>query len=428
MSKYIERNVLPQFKYYNFCGGEKIYWNVDNESGFLACDGSTGNGISYTMDDLTAWDELLLCVKAIKIGQATDEEANKIRMGWFSPQLRTSAQKSLLQFCNLFINCMYAKEHYLEVNQRRFSELLDDDFSDMSQRKTLIKLNEIADIIEIAKLIPKLQGMPSTYDSGESYIPKLLLINAELHKEYKRRNDLKLEYEFLKKCLMNEEVVVVVNGESAERKMSFLISYNHDEIQFYMLDPINGLSIFLITKQDFYDERLSGNGDDAVIISDKLRCHPRGNRDCFGDDNKTCYYNCHDSECTCLTKQLNVVAAIVYAYQEYKRKTMNATSGPSAEKASGINNSKNKTKPFIPDGMMRLYDIKLSQDELIRINKYNMYSKLKSQYTSSEKCPHTRRGTMRYNPKTGKRDIKVKGSIIHKDKYTGFASTDRVNQ
>ena len=74
-----------------------------------------------------------------------------------------------------------------------------------------------------------------------------------------------------------------------------------------------------------------------------------------------------------------------------------------------------------------MYDIKLSDEELIRANKFTAY-KARSAYPSTEKSPHTRRGTMRFNPKTGKRDIKVKGSIVHKDRYEGFASAERIKE
>lgn len=45
----------------------------------------------------------------------------------------------------------------------------------------------------------------------------------------------------------------------------------------------------------------------------------------------------------------------------------------------------------------------------------------------TEKRPHIRKATIRYNPRTGKRDIIVSSCVIHRDRFKGFETADRIN-
>ncbi len=284
----------------------------------------------------------------------------------------------------------------------------------------------------MASMLLVAQGQPLVIDDNVC-IPKLLLVKDELYKDFKNRNDLPLDYDFLKETLRNECGVIVVNGESAEKKMAFILSVQSGDVIFDMIDPINGVSQFRITKTGpgtgvgyrFGKEGKFLHGTETILYCPKFHCHPRGAYNCDGDGEETCVYG--EGVCTCIRKSLNIAAAITYCYQEYKRKLLETN--PSIPSKSNIGTSnKEKMKPYIPNGMMRLYDIKLSDEELKRANKFEMFSKVKSPYASTEKCPHVRRGTMRFNPKTGQKDIFVRGSIIHKDQYKGFASAERINE
>lgn len=202
----------------------------------------------------------------------------------------------------------------------------------------------------------------------------------------------------------------------------------------YMLDPNNGLTEFYVRSAEAsgeqinwfnqqYDEELIG---DTTIASDSMKCHPRGDYWCAQTrEEEYCLY-CSGKH-NCKHKSLNIAAAIIYCFQEYIKKIRNSTP-KEAERKSGTKHSGGETEKYIPSDMIRTYDIKYSDDELKRFNKFIHFKGRRAEYPSTEKAPHVRRGCMRYNPKTGQKDIVVKGSIIHKDKYQGFVSAERLKE
>ena len=201
-----------------------------------------------------------------------------------------------------------------------------------------------------------------------------------------------------------------------------------------MFDPNYGLSSFRLVKNvrqdsDLYNYFLKQgkplNPDETILYCSRWICHPRGSwlcRENPGD--AVCIYG--RGECSCTKRSLNIAAAVLYCYQEYLK--TNDTGYVKPEKQNASSSDRKPTQPYIPPGMMRLYDVKLSEEEKVKFNKFSLFGGKKSQYTSTEKCPHARRGTMRYNPKTGQKDIIVRGSIIHKDRYEGFASAERITE
>ena len=299
-------------------------------------------------------------------------------------------------------------------------------------------------IVDDGKLTGKVKGVTKALDLVG---PKFLLdtmasvekgaivcqTGVEFYSKSYRNGEAKLDYRTIKNALQDVCYVITINGESAERKMCFFLSRTGEKTYLQMLDPQNGISEFylklfdekeqaVIAFNSSHDEKLAGN---TMLLASRATCHPRGDHDCDGGQNGQCVY-C-DGKHNCKHKSLNIAAAVLYCFQEYIEKISEGKE-IDAEKVTARKNNGISHEAYVPAGMIRLYDIRYSDKELERINKFAMFGKERSEYPSTEKSPHIRRGTMRYNPKTGQKDIKVKGSIIHKDRYEGFASADRIKE
>ena len=440
MPKYIEKNKLPQFQYYNFCEGREYGWDFGNGQDSTAYYKAieTNNGIGPVINTLD-YDE----------GKINFEEAHDD----FEKLLNSDDSALFQQLYDKWITLF--EEHTNEWNLTHFAlnvlravhkdkdialmweERLKKAISNMKPDKTqLLEFLALLDeYLSFALSLRTAQGFPLRYRDGELAYPKMLLIEDKLYNSIKGNKDIQLDYSLIKKAVMNACYVITINGTSAEKKMIFLIVDTGSVISVHMLDRRNGLSKFFVgkiePKNDDAESVLESVFDNTlgtVVAADLWHCHPRGDYACTGNDNldsKACLY-C-DGHHNCKHKSLDIISAVLYCFQEYYKKQITEQyTTPSKSSTSSKNNS--PVKAYIPNGMMRLYDIPMSADEFKRVDKYALFNKQRSDYISTEKSPHVRRGTMRYNPKTGLKDIKVRGSIIHADKYQGFVSAERLKR
>lgn len=445
MAKYIERSILPQFKYYNSYLGKDFSWNVDFTLGGITYvdfdDGHWGYnstaGENSDFCDMNAYEDTYeeLCdlnqteIKKTEVlallAQKDAAFVDKIRHELVKHGFRDSKYREIWE------NRLGKSKK--EFDSKDVVDITDqyDFFMDRSNIMTLFAFVQLA------------QGSPTKFDlSGEVHYPKLLLVEADLYKKCKEADFLDIDFGFLTNALQDETPVIVVNGESAERKMFFVLvreqERDSERCLAYMVDPSNGVSEFVLARH--------ADDNSATIGGNILKCHVRGDywaadcadlraernmeeRNIEDAEDESYYSDCYygkDAQ-TCPRKMMKIIAAITYCYVEYKKKMLNKKIADEKNKYSGARD-KDRTQPFVPSTMIKMYDIKMTEEEKIRFNKYNSFSKNGSSHMSVEKCPHIRRGTLRYNPKTGQKDIRVRGSIVHADRYSGFSSADRVKE
>ena len=499
MAKYIERELLPQFKYYHSYADKECSWNVDFNDG-ANCYVGNPNGFDRAFDlKKLGLPELFLSGERENVvpnphilfdcySEACDLEEmvasdihnpaiDECKLG-IEDMIRSGNEEFCERFREALIRSVIKEDAHKEKWISRIKnlvELFEEAEKHSGSEYVVRSVNYYAELFRMGhdtlKFFEQLQvaqGHPYINCAGNTLFPKLLLLDADLYKKCKNASNLRIDYNFLKEQTRHEAPVIVINGDSAEKKMVFTIINEEadslpsdtddgyidgDFVKIFMLDPANGLSGFFVggLRDSFEsDDRyamIGGNdavrlyersefamiGMNNVTLFDSLSCHPRG--DYFCDECKmmkgnesqpmpSCVYT--GAVNTCKRRMLNIISAVLYCYVEYKKKILNQKADR-AEKYEAARD-RDKTQPFVPTTMVKVYDVKMTDDEYARVDKYGYFSKHWSAHVSTEKCPHIRRGTMRYNPKTGKKDIKVSGSIIHKDKFLGFTTADRLKE
>ncbi len=437
MAKYIDREKLPQFKLYNFCLGDNAGFDIGHGNGVHIWQKQYEEGIENKID--YAEGEFNINVVANDL-QALIGDPNLLAFMWSKYVLHATDKEGFMDrvmcLTSLFLHVIFQDQSVAGRWESRIVTQIKH-LREMEKPKRSALCYALAMIDEVSSFAVYLypaQGFPLPFADGEQYYPKIVLIEDKIYKKTKGLKDLTLDFDFLKKSLGQTTYTITINGESAERKMVFVLHNAGNVIQFAMMDPNNGLSLFYLhrgdsnTAIDAFTEYNLENArnltlpsfpeNTAVITASAWNCHPRGEYGCNGNQTSYCAY--FNGQHNCKHRSLEIVATITYLMQEYFKKNERKE-----EKNNTLSVSDdNHTKPYIPNGMIKLYDIKMSKEEKIRASKFTSFKS--SGYISTEKAPHVRKGCMRYNPKTGQKDIKVSGSIIHKDKYEGFSTADRI--
>lgn len=439
MPKYIEKDKLPQFQYYNFCEGVHDNWGEEPKPYAKYHTGQMGADIEYIGDsegtdiELANDDFQRLLNRGIK---GDDNTWIDVHMDWMdSLRNKKGKQYDLVSYMLIALYAMHKDRYTAEKWKERFDNKVKETFLKENGgvlSETMLFLSMLDEYLSFATTLRTCQGFPLNYNDGDTAYPKMLLIESEFYKKQRDSGEFNLDYSLMKNALRDACYVISINGESAERKMCFCLCDTGTMLTLSMLDPNNGQTRLFVKPfseaseevkeyNSKHEEKLHG---DAVIVADAWRCHPRGDYWCNGKENMCVFC---DGKHNCKHKTLNIAAAVLYCFQEYIRKIKDSKTR-SADKNSSTKANGKEVKTMIPSGMIRMYEIKYSDEELERVNKYAMFGKHRSEYPSTEKSPHVRKGTMRYNPKTGQKDIVVKGSIIHKDRYQGFVSAERLTE
>lgn len=442
MAKYIDREKLPQFNLYKSYAGtdDNLSWNIDfadSSKCFVKDDTYSSDIENYKSPERIDLNQILLMWHKIMTEQDTPVPVQEF--------IRTSVVDFAFRL-STGLSAMMKDERYVDVWKTRLEVLV--------KRKKHGDPKTYAEIflalyegLRMLQYVQLAQGCPVNvpgikYKEPKTEYPKLLLIEADLYKKCKDADYLALDYEFLRDVLETETPVIVINGDSSEKKMFFILEHRNVSedwggISISRIDPQNGISQFSVMPE--YSKGFEKDG--VIITGQPYFCHPKGDYDCKRceeirtqlikdikqnpDTIPPCYYSEHGQ--TCPNKIMKGIAAVVYCYIEYKKKVLNKKSGDSEHKYI-TSRDKDHTQPFVPSGMIKTYDIKMTDEERVLIDKYSRYNKNGSSHASYEMSPHVRRGTMRYNPKTGQKDILVRGCIVHKDKYEGFTSADRITE
>ncbi len=440
MAKYIDREKLPQFQFYRNCNGKDYGWEMGNKYIKIWHPDADGNIVCIEDDDYNLF-ELMNDASDIAHDRMSETEAFEKYVKPHSIADPSSYVCRTMDLAVALIHTMLKDEQIANKWEKRLIETfthLESHYMSgypVEKGQLLYLLCMIENVFMFAESLITAQGFPESYtvDASKRLFPKMLLIEDTVYKKCKETEALSIDYNILNKHLRDSIYVMTVNGESAERKMSFVLSKQGEEILCYMLDPLNGASqihVFPLThnKNDIefvqkYPELapIMQHEDEKALILISAHCHPRGEYDCLVDhpSGTQCFY-C-EGTMSCHKKMMRIFASVLYIAQEYFKRIENETA---SKRGDNDYQKQILSKPFIPKGMIRLYDIKMSKEEMVRMNKFASFSG--SYYTSSEKSPHVRRGFMRYNPKTGRKDIRVSGSIIHKDRYNGFCSAERI--
>lgn len=418
MARYVDRNKLPQFTYFNHHLGDvnksEPWYNYTDGGDLIIYTPEEGKKIYEGIVDKT--EEMTHDIVALR-NQSTSPVHIFEKYG--------TKSEDLYPAINHLIRVMFKEKDTQELWFKKLAECIEkiktlcdmNITSMMSSTRYIVRFIElIRSIILLSSILITTQGFESNY-CGLSY-PKMLFVKDSLYKKIKKNIDaLNLDYSLIKSHL-DMPYVININGDSAEKKMTFVLYESTDRegyesVNIDIVNPKIGLSRFV------YGSSSKGQG---VIAG--LECYPRHDFECQLSK-KSCYYYTKSKETNCVCNTLKVVASILYCYQEYQRKVQ-VQEEVRSQSASSSSDAVPFVKPFIPDGMMRLYDIKYSKEELKRFNKFASFSSTRSPYPSTEKTPHVRRSTWRYNKKTGLRDIHVRACIIHEDRYKGFASAERL--
>ncbi len=438
MAKYIDRELLPQYSLYNSYADKNNGWDLDSVD-----EGIWAGGIRTTPGlDLSAFIDL-------KVSMADPLEVSEIPYYDFS-KIKTFLSSKEWDDIKGMRNALML---WGFKDQNKYSPMWISRFNEAEEK---IKIDDInshryyCDFLDLHynfftlfRHLSIAQGHPFRRTDGSVLYPKLLLIDAELHKKCKNADFLDIDYDFLVEQTEHEVPVIVINGDSAEKKMIFTITNVKDlapdnPVEIHILDPANGMSEFCVSNASSYYNWKTKEYDPVsekyTLMCNPDYCHPRGAYICPGpEDYNRDFYSVsslgvcrYGKSCSnCSKKMMRVIASVLYCYVEYKKKVL---SKEQTERHYETARDKDKTQPFVPSTMIKLFDVKMTDDEYARVDKYGYYGKRWSSYVSTEKSPHVRRGTWRYNPKTGLKDIKVSGCIVHKDKFSGFTSADRINE
>ncbi len=465
MAKYIEKDALPQFNLYKPCESEDFYYNIDFINGnnnyyYDGDEGFTAEAMDFPVDaDIfrTLYEKCFIGnLSKSKIKDAGDSQIIAGEEIQAAKELDTDNGIFMRDMLNIALKNIFYDERYKETWTKRLESVNKD--KNPITGSIFQTISAYYNAASFIKMITVAQGYPYEIGKDRVLFPKLLLIEADLYKKCRDSKEyLDIDFDFLKSQCLNEIPVITINGDSPEKKTIFTITLNSpaalfikkmieesaansdngyisikDIIEIDILTPSNGISRYFVYKNpylytkdgvDYIDER-------AVITTMPSLCHPKGDYNANRCNNTTCVYVPSTTSKTpidtcAITKSVfRKVAAVAYCYTEYRKKSLNKKETPENKQTTAY--EKDKKQPYVPYNMLKLYDVKMSDEEKARFNKFAMYSGKSSAYPSTEKCPHIRRGYMRYNPKTGLKDIAVTGCIIHKDRYQGFASADRL--
>ncbi len=440
MPKYIDKQKLPQFRFFNICDDDngwetsKITRNGKTEEisrAWIKADNSDSElRIDYYAEiETDILYELNNDINELNSSDTTDHRLEQLYEKWISA--KTPNAIKINSYIGVLIRAMVKDAFYA---QKWIEKIVDPapyikelPYEPLKKTLTLtMHIDGVIQMMQFSRLLKACHGFPISATEQNVLYPKMLLIKDEFYKTAKDTANFSFDFEFIRQSLGQEIYIINISGESAEKNMTFTISSEEYGVCIRMLDPRNGPSSFLIkrikdTKINKENNLLLSNcsDDDVCITTQSILCHPRGDYYCNESERPhQCIY-CNGTH-NCKHKSMNIAAAVLYCFQEFQKKehfkrVTHATSG---------NQSKESSAPvFVPDDMIKLYEIKLSKEEKLAIKKYGQ-----SAYPSTEKAPHVRRSTMRFNPKTGEKDIFVRGCVVHKDKYTGFSSAYRINE
>ena len=241
------------------------------------------------------------------------------------------------------------------------------------------------DKVFISDTIAKKSGKRYQYDekNGRYYyeipqVPKLLLINNELYDNYKDFKD--IDNEIIEKII-----------ENMDKTVNYIINIQHEEVAEYSyyvsLKSEKGIEIHRIGKFSFADY-----------------CSKSIKKKTMTNDMKTMLY--------CLLDYL-----IEYKKLESKKKKY-------VHNENSSNIKETVSSKFISKSSVKVFDLKKDDEQLeaYRYTKRNVAGWLKGY----AKSPHTRRGHIR-KLKNGK-EVYVRASVIHKDRFDSIESAHRINQ
>lgn len=130
------------------------------------------------------------------------------------------------------------------------------------------------------------------------------------------------------------------------------------------------------------------------------------------------HYFCNTSYNKCPNDRANIILSLMHALLEYLQLKENRQY---YKEPKTINPESKPIKKYYANNGIAVYDYHPNEAfEIIDT------IEIKAGHRGYEVRPHIRAGTMRYNPKTGKKDIYVKPAIVHKEKYDGYKTADRL--
>lgn len=369
MGKYVERSMLPVFRY---------------------CRVMEDDDFDQLMEDYDFVKEL-----------AEDIVSNHVLY------LKKNDEKRLKALLNRFYLGEYQDLIFTDqMLKGRFQFEYNDETKDTPKKYLLHMLSVMMDLFQMSLTIRTMQGEIFLYSGDKDIYPKLFLITEEFYTPFKKNPSMDF-YDLFRLLPAGVCFNTFIQGSLKECKYGVMIwRGNGDIIKITLLDPFCADYDFILIKA----------GEHSYSLASVFGCTLKNKNRCERYRGVT--NPCVNSFDECPTKKLQVVHAVLLCMQEYliKKNIQNRNKKQSKSKKNTLAG----TEKLHMDGMIAVYDYFSDKD----YEKVGIRERSESSCTGTKKRPHVRSGHERHL-RSGD-VVNVKSSIIHKDDFSGYETGERI--
>lgn len=388
MAKYISKENLPVFKYVNPVNMD-FYKEVQNDLSAM---------LEYFVKILESekLDKLY-----IKIDTFSEEERIHIgdliaKCGEYYPQcffLDGPGQQGILS---------KIKEYVGKMNLAKGRGFFD--ITQFVEKDLKVIFGLCIRMLNIITFTAVLQGKIFDECEGHVYYPKLFLITDNFFKE--KTASLSMDFDDLFRLFpLENSFETFIQGNNRESKQGFhVVKTKDDEIAVFIWDRTCGCYAFSLIRK----------GEKSYLLAPTISCGQKKDlRRCpkWKGKGKSCVEKYAD----CPERRIQAAHAVLLCLQEYlvRKKRLQVTERKKVKKTA----EKERIKDFQPEDMIAVFDY--GENVLTKTLKFSGDGN-----NGIQKRPHIRAGHDRHL-KNGE-VVHVKGCVIHKDRYDGYLSADRI--
>ena len=369
MGKYVERSMLPVFKYCKVMEADDFEQLMDDYGYIEGLAKKMMSAPSFRLNDIIE-QRLVALLRRFDTGEYQD----------------------------LILTDLVPKGRF------RFEFSYDDET--MPKTYVLQMIYIMMEIFQMGLAIRIMQGKVPICDDRDIILPKLFLITEEFYTPYKKERSMDF-YELFRLFPPGICFNTFIQGSLKECKYGLTVWRGEtDVIKVALLDPFCASYDFVLKKA----------GEHSYSLVPDSCCKLRSGERCelYQDYMKPCV-NSFDE---CPTKKLQVVHAVLLCMQEYliKKNIQNRNK----KQAKSKKNTLSGTEKLHMDGMIAVYDYFSDKD----YEKIGIRERSESSCTGTKKRPHVRSGHERHL-RSGD-VVNVKSSIIHKNDFSGYETGERI--
>lgn len=275
--------------------------------------------------------------------------------------------------------------------------------------KTLL-LDQCLSYLQIMLFSDDLRGESSAYEEV-SFLPKLLLISDKAYDDACNAIDLTknvIDFSELER-LMPKDIAfnVFIKGNSRASRLAFQTFVSKGGyISIFMWDRCFGCFSFKVIK----------NKNNEHTLVPTFNCLQKNDGSWCGKSLSCDEECCVKHFCDCKDKRIQMACIVLNCVQEYLIRKEEAKSLTKTSSNKIKTTQKSNTKSFRINGKITIHNYGTKQRHTGKFTGTG--------HSGIQKCPHVRSGYWR-TYKNGKR-VYVRGCIIHKDDYNGYASADEI--